>query len=126
MNTGLRIALAVPAVLFLVLGAGWWIVPGIVAPQLGMTLLDGRALSSQVGDLGAFFLTLGGSIVTAVVTQNRFWLHPALMLIGLAAFGRVIAWLVHDAALAYDMLAVELPVAALLYVVSRRPAAKPG
>mgnify|MGYP000275974932 CR=1 FL=1 len=41
------------------------------------------------------------------------------MLLGFAAFGRVIAWLVHGAALAWDMIVVEIAVVALLFVASR-------
>lgn len=123
MNRGLRIVVAVPAVVFLVVGAGWWVLPSAMARQFGMTLQGPVGLSTQVGDLGSFFLTLGGSMIAALITDNRVWFYPALMLVGLAAIGRVVAWLVHDAAFAYDMLAVEVPmIALLLFIVRKRTA----
>jgi len=48
---------------------------------------------------------------------------PALMLLGAAIF-RVLAWLVHDAALAVEPIALELVVGCLLLLASSRLAEK--
>jgi hypothetical protein len=108
------LAVGAPAAVFLVVGAAWWLAPAFIAPKFGVTLQDGVGLSTQVGNLGAFFLTLGGCMATALVTGNRLWFRPALMLVGGTAFGRIIAWAVHGAAFASDMVAVEVLVAVLL------------
>jgi len=122
MDKVLSVVLVLAAFVFVVLGAGWLIVPAVVAPQLGMPLLEAEGLSTQIGDLASFFLTLGGCILIAQFSGNHFWFYPPIMLLGLAAFGRVIAWLFHSAALTYEMIAVEAAVVALLVFALRRSA----
>lgn len=116
MKKALSLLLGVPAVAFIVIGLAWWVAPAQIAGQLGMTMLEGAALSTQIGDLGSFFLVMGACILIGVVKGDRFWFLPALMLISAAPTGRIIAWLAHGAALTVDNLAVELPVAVLLAV----------
>ena len=120
MNTTWKILTAAPGVLFFTMGLIWWVAPAFVGGQLGMTLLDGLGRSTQIADFASFFLTMGACILIAVFTQLAVWLYPAIMLLGFAAFGRVLAWAVHDAAFAIDMIAVELLVAALLFVASKK------
>lgn len=119
MNGVLRVVAGAAGVLFVSIGLGWWIAPATVGAQLGMTLLDGAGLSTQIGDLASFFLTAGGCILAALATNQRLWLYPAIGLIGLAALGRTLAWLVHDAALLYDTIAFEIVVTVVLYATSR-------
>jgi hypothetical protein len=61
-------------------------------------------------------------MLIAQFSGSRFWFYPPIMLLGLAAFGRVIAWLFHGAALTYDMIAVEAAVVALLVFALTRSA----
>ena len=119
-NKILRVVTALPGILFVVIGVGWIIDPASAAAGVGMPLLDGVGRSSQIGDMGAFFLTLGLLILVGVTTLKRVWFYPPMMLLGLAASLRIIAWLVHGAALAGSMIAVEIIVTALLYVSSIR------
>ena len=119
LNKVLRVLVILPAILFVVTGVRWWVDPAGSAPQLGMALDQGLGLSSQVGDLSSFFLTLGICILLAVVTGRRIWYYPPILLLSLAAVGRVVAWLVHDAALA-PQIGVEVVIAILLLVASRR------
>jgi energy-converting hydrogenase Eha subunit E len=42
------------------------------------------------------------------------------MLLSITAVGRVLAWLVHDATLALDLIAPEVIVSVILLVASRR------
>jgi hypothetical protein len=123
MHRGWKIAAAVPAVVFVVIGLVWLVAPGFVAARMRMPLLEGDGLSTQIGDLASFFLVLGGSILTALLTHRSIWLYPAIMLLGFAVTGRVIAWLAHGAGLPLDMIAVEVVVAGLLVVLARRMAA---
>ena len=118
-NKFLSALVVLPAVLFVVTGVRWLVDPAGVAPTLGLALDQGLGLSSQVGDLSSFFLTLGICILAAVVTGRRTWYYPPILLLSLAAIGRLVAWLVHDAALA-PQIGLELVIAVLLLVASRR------
>jgi hypothetical protein len=108
-----------PGLLFIVMGLRWMVDPAGIAPSLGLTLETGFGLSSQVGDFSAFFLVAGLSILIAVVTRARSWFYPPVMLLLIAAVGRLVAWLVHGAAFAFQAIAFELAVAVLLLFASR-------
>ena len=120
MNRILKILVLLPAVLFLVTGLRWLVAPTGVASNFGLTLDQGVGLSSQVGDMSAFFLTLSSCLLIALISGRRSWYYPAIMLLSLTAIGRIIAWLVHDAALALDLIAPEVVVSIILLVASRR------
>ncbi|MEM9622490.1 MAG: hypothetical protein AAF993_12620 [Pseudomonadota bacterium] len=113
------VVLLVPALLFVVLGLRWLIDPAGAAPTLGLTLETGMGLSSQVADLSAFFLVAGLSILIAVTTKTRTWFYPPVMLLLIAACGRLVAWAAHGATLALAEILVELVVATLLLIGSR-------
>ena len=119
-NKILRVVTVLPGILFVVIGVGWIIDPASAAAGVGMPLLEGVARSTQIGDLGAFFLTMGLLILVGVTTLKRVWFYPPMMLLGLAATLRIIAWLVHGAALAGSMIAVEVIVTTLLFVSTIR------
>ena len=119
-NKILRVVTVLPGILFVVIGVGWIIDPASAAAGVGMPLLEGVGRSTQIGDLGSFFLTMGLLILVGVTTLERVWFYPPMMLLGLAAIFRIVAWLVHGAALAGSMIAVEIIVTALLYVATIR------
>ena len=110
---------AIPGLLFTIMGLRWLVDPGGIAPTLGLTLETGLGLSSQVGDLAAFFLVAGLSTLIALVTRNRHWYYPPAMLLLIAATGRLVAWVAHDAALAVQLIVFEVIVAVLLLTASR-------
>lgn len=120
MNTTWKAIAGLPGVVFVAIGLIWLVAPGFAASQLGMTLLTGVGLSTQIGDLASFFLVMGGSILIALYMGQRVWLYPPVMLLGFAAFGRVVAWAFHGAAFAIDMIAVEVIVAGLLFIASKK------
>ena len=120
MNSVLKVLVLVIAVSFLVTGLRWLVAPVGVAPTFGLTLDQGVGLSSQVGDMSAFFLTLATCLLMALISERRSWYYPAIMLLSFTAIGRIIAWLVHDAALALDLIAPEVVVSIILLVASRR------
>lgn len=119
MNKTLKIVVALPAVLFLVMGLRWLVAPEGIAPEFGFVLAEGLGRSTQVGDMAAFFLTLGVCILMAVVTGRRLWYYPPVMLLLLAATGRVLAWVLHGASFAGEMILVEVCVAGLLLAAAR-------
>ncbi|MEP5567427.1 MAG: hypothetical protein ABJN62_06305 [Halioglobus sp.] len=120
MNKILKILVLLPAILFLVTGLRWLVAPAGVAPMFGLTLDEGVGLSSQVGDMSAFFLTLSSCMLIALISGRRSWYYPAIMLLALTAIGRTLAWLVHDATFALDLIAPEVIVSIILLVASRR------
>jgi hypothetical protein len=119
MNKILRVLVLVPAILFVVTGLRWLVDPAGVAPEFGLVLGEGLGLSSQVGDMSSFFLTLGICMLVALVSGRRVWYYPPILLLLLAAVGRVVAWLLYDAALA-PQIGLEILVAAILLVAARR------
>ena len=119
MITLLRILVLLLGVAFLVTGLRWLVAPAGVAPEFGLSLASGIGLSSQVGDMSAFFLTLGICILMALVSGRRIWFYPAITLLALTALGRILAWLLHDAALATSLIAPEVIVALLLFFAAR-------
>lgn len=123
MNKLLSGLVALIGVFFLWTGLRWLVDPSAVAGQFGMALSTGIGRSTQIGDLASFFLTVGFSILLALVTSKRVWYYPGMMLLGLAALGRIVAWLLYDAAFAAEMILVEVIVAGLLILASRRLAA---
>ena len=119
MITLVRILVLLPGVLFLVTGLRWLLAPAAVAPEFGLVLGSGIGLSSQVGDMSAFFLTLAVCILMGLTTQRSIWYYPPIILLSLTAIGRTLAWLLHDAALATALIVPEVVVALILFLASR-------
>ena len=115
----MKVVVVLPGVLFIVMGVRWLVAPAGIAPEFGFVLADGIGRSSQIGDFASFFLTMGVCILLGVVSGRRVWFYPPAMLLLLAATGRVLAWAVHDAAFATDMILFEVGVGALLLVAPR-------
>jgi len=120
MNTAIKLLVLLFGILFLVTGLRWLLAPAGIAPDFGLALGSGMGLSSQVGDMSAFFLTLGVCMLTGLTTQRSVWYYPPIMLLLLTAVGRVLAWLLHDAALATQLIALEVIVSLVLLFASRR------
>ena len=119
----LRAIVCIPAIIFIVTGLQFILDPAAAVKQFGMPLLDGVGRSSQIGDMAGFFLTCGLCVLIAVSTGKRVWFYPAAMLTSITAMGRILAWLLHDAALAINLIAPEIIFTALfLFAASRLPA----
>ena len=119
-NKMLKLLVLLPAILFLITGIRWLVAPAGVAPDFGLTLEQGLGLSTQIGDMASFFLTLGSCMLIAIISERRSWFYPPMMLLAIAALGRILAWLIHDAALAGSQIMVEVVVALILLIASRR------
>ena len=120
MKTVLRVLVVLAAITFLVIGLRWAIDPSSAASDLGMTLLSGVGRSSQIGDVGALFLSMGSMILIALTTGQRSWFYAPALMLSLIAVLRILAWLLHDAALTLDMIILEVIVASLLLLASSR------
>ncbi len=120
MNTAIRLLVLLCGILFLITGLRWLLAPAGVAPEFGLTLGSGVGLSSQVGDMSAFFLTLGVCILMGLTRQRPVWFYSPMILLSLTAVGRIVAWLLHDAALAVNLIAPEVIVTLILLIAARR------
>ena len=120
MNVALRAIVLLCGVLFIITGLRWLLAPAGVAPEFGLVLSTGVGLSSQIGDMSAFFLTLGVCTLMGLITQRAIWYYPPIILLSLTAVGRLLAWLLHDAALAMNLITPEVIVALILLIASRR------
>lgn len=119
MKRVLSIVIALPALMFIMTGLRWLVDPATAAAQFGMPLLDGVGLSTQIGDLAAFFIAGGMFVFIALITSKRSWYYPPIMLVGFTALFRILAWLLHDATLAVQMIVPEIVIAVLLLTASR-------
>lgn len=120
LNRLLKLLVALPAIGFVVTGLRWLVAPAGIAPDFGLTLAEGAGLSSQVGDMTGFFLTLGSCMLIALITERRSWFYPPMILLVITALARIVAWLFHDATLVVGSIVVELVVAFILLMASRR------
>ena len=73
MNKGLRIVVGILALVFALIGLRWLVDPAGAAGELGMPLLDGLGRSTQIGDMGSFFLSVALFILLALTTGRRSW-----------------------------------------------------
>lgn len=109
-----RISVVLPGVLMLVSGLRWLFSPQSAADALGMPLLDGIARSTQIGDLGAFFLATAAMILLGAIQANAQWLYAAAMLLGGAALVRTASWMFHGAAFATQFIVAEVVMTAIV------------
>jgi uncharacterized membrane protein len=120
MNKVLKLLVLLPAILFLITGIRWLVAPAAIAPNFGLMLADGIGLSSQIGNMAGFFLTLGSCMLIALISERRSWYYPPMMLLAITGLGRILAWLLHDATLAGSQIMIEVVVAFILLLASRR------
>jgi len=120
MRLPLRIGTLLLGVSFAFLGLLWIADPARAAAALGMSLLDGVARSTQIGDLSALFLTAGATILVGALPGRARLLYVPMGLFGVAALARTLAWVLHGAAFAAGFISLELALAALLLVAARQ------
>tara|TARA_B100000963_G_scaffold111217_1_gene96840 strand:+ start:327 stop:743 length:417 start_codon:yes stop_codon:yes gene_type:complete len=120
MDKLLNILTYVIGFIFLLMGLQWLIDPTSAAAGLGMSLLSGHGLSTQIGDLSSFFLVVGVFTLCAAVKENTVWLYTPIALFAFAAVSRLVAFIFHDAALSTDKIIVELVLAGFLFFLAKR------
>lgn len=116
----LRIIAGFLGLLFFISGLQWIISPAEIADSLGMPLLTGLGLSTQIGDLGSFFITVGAMTLIGAYTRNDHWFFAPSMLLLVAALYRIFSTLFYDAAFATEQIAVEIIVGLFLLYTSSR------
>ena len=120
MKSLFRIVAGLFGVFFVLMGLRWAFDPSSAANSLGMILLDGEALSTQIGDLGSFFITVGVMTLIGVITQTRYWFYAPSMLLLVAALYRTLATLMYGAPFALSSIIIEVVVGLFLIVTGSR------
>ena len=114
MKNFLRVLAGFFGAFFLLMGLRWIINPSSAAASLSMPLLDGAGLSTQIGDMGSFFVTIGAMTLIGAIKQKRHWLYAPSMLLLVAALYRVLSTVLHGAAFALPSIAIEIIVGLFL------------
>ena len=120
MKNVLRIVAGLVGVLFFLNGLQWIISPANVAESLGMPLLEGVGLSTQIGDLGSFFITVGAMTLIGAITTTRHWFYAPSMLLLVAALYRTLSTLLYGAPFVMSAIVVEIVVGLFLIFVSSK------
>jgi hypothetical protein len=93
--------------------------PAGQAASLGMELLTGVGASTQIGDIGALFLSIALFVGLAQRTGGAHWLLPAAVLLGATAVVRTLAALIGHAAFAPQFILPEVVMATILGIAAR-------
>ena len=120
MKNVLRVVAGLLGALFFVMGLQWILSPANIAESLGMPLLEGVGLSTQIGDLGSFFITVGAMTLIGAITTTRHWFYAPSMLLLVAALYRMLSTLLYGAPFAISAIAVEVVVGLFLIFASSR------
>ena len=114
MKNVLRIVAGLVGILFFLNGLQWIISPANVAASLGMPLLEGVGLSTQIGDLGSFFITIGAMTLIGAITTTRHWFYAPSMLLLVAALYRTLSTILYGAPFVMSAILVEVVVGLFL------------
>ena len=120
MKNVLRVVAGLLGALFFVMGLQWILSPANIAESLGMPLLAGVGLSTQIGDLGSFFITVGAMTLIGAITTTRHWFYAPSMLLLVAALYRTLSTLLYGAPFVISAIAVEVVVGLFLIFVSSK------
>ena len=120
MKNVLRVIAGLVGILFFLNGLQWIISPANVAASLGMPLLDGVGLSTQIGDLGSFFITVGAMTLIGAITTTRHWFYAPSMLLLVAALYRTLSTILYGAPFVMSAIVVEVSVGLFLIFAGSR------
>jgi len=117
------IVLLPPSLLALVFGAqgvAWFVNPPLAVRFWGFLVPEGGlGLSSMIGVLASWCLTISVCLLLALIRNQRFWYYPPMMMLGLFAIGRIVAGAAHGAPPLPERFISELVFVALLYLAAR-------
>ena len=120
MKNVLRIVAGLIGMLFFLNGLQWIISPANVANSLGMPLLEGTGLSTQIGDLGSFFITVGAMTLIGAISTTRHWFYAPSMLLLVAALYRTLSAILYGAPFVMSAIVVEISVGLFLIFAGSR------
>ena len=122
MKNVLRVVTGLLGAVFFVMGLLWILSPSEIAEKLGIFgLLETKdlALSTQIGDLGSFFITVGAMTLIGALTQTRHWFYAPSMLLLVAALFRSLSTF-HGAPFATEQIIIEVVVGLFLIFAGSR------
>ena len=125
MKNTLRVVAGLLGTLFLINGLQWIIAPANIAAQLGMPLLEGVGLSTQIGDMGSFFITVGAMTLIGALSQSRHWFYAPSMLLLVAALFRTLSTAIYGAPFVLPAIFVEISVGLFLIFAGSRISKEP-
>ena len=125
MKNILRVVAGLFGTLFLINGLQWIIAPANIAAQLGMPLLEGVGLSTQIGDMGSFFITVGAMTIIGAVSQTRHWFYAPSMLLLVAALFITLSTAIYGAPFVLPAIVVEVSVGLFLIFAGSRISKEP-
>ena len=125
MKDTLRVVAGLLGTLFLINGLQWIIAPANIAAQLGMPLLEGVGLSTQIGDMGSFFITVGAMTLIGALSQTRHWFYAPSMLLLVAALFRTLSTAIYGAPFVLPAIVVEVSVGLFLIFAGSRISKEP-
>ena len=115
----IRILVALPTVLFFYQGVNWLFQPEETAAGLGMSLLSGIGASTQIGDLGSFFLVNSGLMAMGQFRGRSQLLYIPAAFIGVAGIFRALSAVMGNADFAAQMIGFEAILTVILVVAAR-------
>jgi hypothetical protein len=108
------------ALLFGAQGAVWLINPAAAARGWGFALPeDGFGLSSMIGAMAGYGLTIGICLLVGIVRKERVWYYAPAMLFLFLGVGRLVAGLFFGAPHMPERYLAEFVIAGLLLFASR-------
>jgi hypothetical protein len=124
MKNVLRVIAGLAGTLFFLNGLQWITNPATVAESLGMPLLEGVGLSTQIGDLGSFFITVGAMTLIGAITTTRHWFYAPSMLLLVAALYRTLSTILYGAPFVMSAIVVEISIGLFLIFAGSRISTK--
>ena len=115
----IRILVALPTVLFFFQGVNWLFQPEEAAAGLGMSLLAGIGASTQIGDLGSFFLVNSILMTIGQFRGRTYLLYIPAGFVGVAGIFRVLAAAMGNADFAAQLIGSEAILTVILVVAAR-------
>jgi hypothetical protein len=109
----LRILAIIGALPLAFIGLQWIFDPSGAAAGLQMSLLEGAARNSQIGDTTSFFIGMSGFALYGIMKEKAAFLYAATFLLGGVAVFRVLGGLVHDAPTIWMFVAIEVVTSAI-------------
>ena len=124
MKNVLRVIAGLAGTLFFLNGLQWIINPASVADSLGMPLVEGVWRSTQIGELGSFFITLGAMTLIGAITTTRHWFYAPSMLLLVAALYRTLSTILYGAPFVMSAIVVEISIGLFLKFAGSRISTK--
>lgn len=113
MEKALRILSIIGALPLALIAVRWVFDPSGAAAGLEMSLLEGAARNSQIGDTTAVFFGMGFLSLYGILKEKKDFLYAATFLLATVAAARILAGLVHDAPTIWLFVAIEVVTSAI-------------